>query len=73
MGAAGDEAVGQVATLPGVANFILPSQFVTSSVARERSWREDRGGEAGTEIRGRGRDSEFGRYAGKDSRVKMGF
>ena len=48
--AAGDEAVGKVATLPGVANFTLPSQPATSSAARERSWREDRVGEAGTEI-----------------------
>ena len=41
---AGDEAVRQVATLLGVMNFILPSQFVMSSDAWERSLCEERGG-----------------------------
>ena len=72
-GMAGDEAVGQVALLPGVMNFILPSQFVTSGDARKRSWREDRGGQNWNGIWGRGRDLEFGRYDGKDSQVGMRF
>ena len=44
MSAASNEAVEQVATLMSVANLILPSQSVTSKVARERSWCEDRVG-----------------------------